>query len=320
MKVYFWGTRGSLPATVLPKHIEKKIRLALELAVDHGLSSKDDIDEFIENELSFDIRASYGCNTSCVEVRGGSEFVVCDAGSGLRDFGNYVMSSGARPPQTFNIMMSHLHWDHINGFPFFVPAFIPGNVVNIYGYHERLEEAFVRQQDPISFPLALEDMGATINFHVLDTAEPITVGGFKVSAIEQNHPGDSYGIAFEKDGQKLVYSTDSEHFADSDAPDYRFIPFFQDADLLIFDAQYNLADHFHAKASWGHSSNMVAVELALRSDVKHLCLFHNEHTVDDHQLEGFLADSRRYLELHDPDSDLRIDLAYDGMEIDLSQD
>ena len=302
MKVYFWGTRGSLPATVLPKHIEKKIRLALEQAVEHGLSSKDDIDEFIAKELSFDIRASYGCNTSCVEIRGGTEYVVCDAGSGLRDFGNYVMSSGARPPQTFNIMMSHLHWDHINGFPFFVPAFIPGNVVNIYGYH------------------ALEDMGATINFHVLDTADTVNIGGFQVSAIDQNHPGDSYGMAFEKDGRKVVYSTDSEHFADSDASDYRFLSFFDGADLLIFDAQYNLADHFHAKATWGHSSNMVAVELALRSNVKRLCLFHNEHTVDDHQLEGFLADSRRYLELHDPSSNLRIDLAYDGMEIDLGAD
>jgi phosphoribosyl 1,2-cyclic phosphodiesterase len=311
--VHFWGTRGSLPATVLSENVAKKIRLALREAIEQGISAEQ-VDDFVERGLSFDVRASYGCNTSCIEIRGGSEPVICDAGSGLRDFGNHAVRQ-ADAPKTFHLFMSHLHWDHINGFPFFTPAFIPGNTVHVYGFHEQLEEAFVRQQEPISFPLRLSDMAADIRFHALAVGKTLDVAGFRVTGIKQNHPGDSYGYCFEKDGKKVVYSTDSEHFADADADDYRFLPFFGDADLLVFDAQYNLADHFLTKANWGHSSNMIAVELAKRSGVKRLCLFHNEHVLDDHQLEKFLADSRRYGELYEGDTPLQIDLAYDGLEI-----
>ena len=149
----------------------------------------------------------------------------------------------------------------------------------------------------------------------MDCTQQYDIAGMTLKIIKQNHPGDSYGYRFERGGKSIIYSTDSEHMPDAYDDDYRFIPFFQDADLLVFDAQYNLTEHFHTKASWGHSSNMMGVELAVRSGVKKLCLFHNEHTVDDHQLEKFLKDTRRYLEIHDAASKLQIDLAYDGLEL-----
>ncbi|MCM2254970.1 MAG: MBL fold metallo-hydrolase [Vicinamibacteria bacterium] len=315
MLVHFWGTRGSLPATVRKEQVAEKISRALRQAIAEGVSA-DGVDDFVAR-LPFDVAGSYGCNTSCVEIQGGTEPVLCDAGSGLRDYGTHAMRSGLKPPQTFHLFLSHLHWDHIHGFPFFVPAFLPGNTIHVYAGHARVEEALTRQQDPISFPLRLDQMGAKIHFHGLEPGQRIEVAGLQVSGIAQNHPGDSYGYRFEKDGRAVVYSTDSEHLAESDDPDYRFLDFFKDADLLIFDAQYNLADHFHTKATWGHSSNMMAVELAMRSGVKRLCLFHNEHTLDDAQLEKFLKDSRRYAELTDANSPLRIDLAHDGLEIEL---
>ncbi len=320
MKLHFWGTRGSLPYSVRPEQVKKKIEMALTEAVEYGLNNTDDVGDFIENNLSFDIRASYGCNTSCVELRWGPEFIICDAGSGLRDLGDYVMTSGLKPPQTFHIFQSHLHWDHIQGFPFFTPAYIPGNTIHIYGYHDQLEAAFVNQQMPPYFPVPLSAMSADIHFHVLDVSQTRNIAGVQVHGIKQVHPFDSYGYCFEKDGRKVVYSTDSEHQEESEKEDYAFIDFARNADVLVFDAQYRLVDHFITRRTWGHSSNIVAVELAVRADVKQLCLFHNEHTVDDHQLEKFLEETRTYLGIYTKGTSyMQIHLAHDGLEIDLSE-
>lgn len=318
MQVYFWGTRGSLPYSLKSEQIEKKINMALNLAIKHGLRDEEKIEDFIRNHLEFAVKSSYGCNTSCVEVRdGGSEFILCDAGTGLRDFGNHVMDSGLKPPQTFHIFISHLHWDHICGFPFFTPAYIPGNRVNIYGFHDHIEDSFERQQEAPNFPLPLKAMGSEINFHQLNINNEYQIAGVNVLGIKQNHPGDSYGYSFVQHGRKVVYSTDAEHQKESEEDDYYFLRFIENADLLIFDAQYNLADHFFSKQSWGHSSNLVGVELAVRSKVKQLCLFHHEHTLDDHELDSFLADTRRYLQIYDEKSQLQVKMAYEGLLIEL---
>lgn len=316
MQVHFWGTRGSLPYSFRTQEIRGKIHAALELAVKHRLSRNDDINNFIDERLPFSVKHAYGCNTPCVELRGGTEFVICDAGTGLRDFGSYIMEN-FKPPQVFHIFMSHLHWDHIQGFPFFTPAYIPGNTVHIYGAHDELESAFKAQQSEPCFPVPMSYLQADIQFHRLSTDKHYEVAGFDISLVKQNHPGDSYGYRFEKDTKKVVYSTDAEHTDNAMKDDYYFLQFADQADLLIFDAQYNLVDHFLTKQGWGHSSNMTAVELAVRSQVKHLCLFHNEHTVGDGQLTDFLNNTRRYLEIHKPDSPMKIDLAYDDLEITL---
>lgn len=215
----------------------------------------------------------------------------------------------------FNLFISHPHWDHIQGFPFFVPAFVPGNVVNVFGCHESLPDVLRAQQETPFFPVPLAAMRAQINVRVLEPGREYDLAGHRVTAIRQNHPGGSYGYCFRRDGKKLVYSTDAEHTKDSEAEGYPFLDFFRDADLLIFDAQYKLLDAIHVKENWGHSSNMLGVELAVWAGVKRLCLFHNEHTCDDTELDRFLEETRKYLHLYAGDSPLAIDLAYDGLEI-----
>lgn len=316
MLIHFWGTRGSLPYSVRTEEIRGKIRSALCQALEHGLSREEEIDSFIDNHLPFSVKSGFGCNTPCVEVRGGTDFVICDAGTGLRDFGDYVMQHFT-PPNVFHIFMSHIHWDHIQGFPFFTPAFVSGNTVHIYGAHSELESAFMKQQETPCFPVPMSYMQANIQFHLLDPKETHKVSGFEVNLVKQNHPGDSYGYSFCKEGKKFVYSTDAEHTEVSDKDDYYFISFAENADLLVFDAQYRLVEHFHTKEHWGHSSNMTAVELAVRSKAKHLCLFHNEHTINDYQLTEYLKQTRRYLEIYEPEASLKIDLAYDDLKVSL---
>jgi ribonuclease BN (tRNA processing enzyme) len=315
MRVYFWGTRGSIPASFSTNKLRPKLREILELSQGKNLDSEDAIDKFID-ELPFALKGTYGTNTSCVEIRGGDEYVLCDCGSGLRDFSSYVWDLHHTKPQVFNIFMSHLHWDHITGFPFFVPAYIRGNKINIYSPHETAEAAFRRQQDVPSFPVPMNYMSSEIKFHTLDVNKAYDIAGFKVKVIQQNHPGVAYGYSFEKDGQKAVYSTDSEHTVESNKEGYPFIEFFKDADVLIFDAQYELFDAIDTKANWGHSSNVIGVELAVRSKVKRLCLFHNEHTADDEVLTRFLQETKNYLHIFKEDYPMEVHLSYDGLEID----
>ena len=326
MRIIFWGTRGSLSASYTNEVFRKKIFRTIKALSSLGLHTDDEVKRFLSNglinkSLPFSVVGSYGSNTSCIEIDGGEEYMLCDAGTGLRDFGNDILKHPVQKEQikanVFNIFISHLHWDHIQGFPFFASAFIPGNRVNIYGFHKELEQAFITQQEYPFFPIPIKSMRADINFTVLEENKDYEIAGFAVKGAKQNHPGDSYGYRFEKDGKTIVYSTDSEHKEDAYYKEYSFINFIKEADLLVFDAQYPLLDAISAKESWGHSNNIIAVELSVKAGVKHLCLYHNEPTFDDEQLDEYLEDTRRYLEIFAKTSPLKIDIAYDGMQIEL---
>jgi len=274
MQIHFWGTRGSLPTSATTKMVEAKIFKALQAARSHRLETDEAIRTFMREKLPFSVRESYGGNTACVEIAGQAQYVLCDAGTGLRDFGNRYMKDRINGQENlsniFHIFISHLHWDHIQGFPFFTPAYLPGHHIHIYGCHKALEQAFTLQQNTPCFPVPLTAMKADISFHVLEPDHPYNIAGLEVTAIRQCHPGDSYGYRFLKDGKKMVYSTDSEHQEGAHDDDYRFIDFFKNADLLIFDAQYSYLDAVDAKQNWGHSSNLLGVEVALRAGARRL--------------------------------------------------
>jgi ribonuclease BN (tRNA processing enzyme) len=139
----------------------------------------------------------------------------------------------------------------------------------------------------------------------------------RVTPLLQRHSGDSYGYRFESQGKVVVYSTDSEHPLAEPEHAEQFVRFFRGADLVIFDAMYSLADAVSVKADWGHSSNVVAVELCQRADARHLCLFHHEPVLDDAEIDTLLAETRRLEEITRGASPLRVSAAYDGMEIAL---
>lgn len=319
VKARFWGTRGSLTAAANTLNLREKIIGAITASSGQTFESASGISEFIDRDLPFALRGTYGTNTACVEVLGGTASVICDAGTGIMDLSKYLKQGGdAKGGQgLFHIFFSHLHWDHIQGLPFFEPAYMKGNKINLYGCHPEMEAALKYQQDHVGAKASFNDMGAEINFVRLEPDSEYAIAGFRVTTIGQNHPGDSYGYRFEREGKSVVYSTDCEHFEDAGDSTYRFIDFFKDAHLLIIDAQYDLGSADLMKKNWGHSSNLVVVELGVKANVKHLCLFHNEPTLDDAALTNFLEDTKRYLAIFDPDSAMTVDLAYDGLEIEL---
>jgi anti-anti-sigma factor len=316
LSVRFWGTRGSLPSPLGEAEIRGKIRQALIAAGERGLPAPGDVDAFIDRELPFSARGTFGGNTSCVEIRGADDYLLCDLGTGVREFGNHVVAEhGAAKPRCFNIFLSHVHWDHIMGFPFFAPAYIPGNRIRIHGCHKVLREALQRQHSAPSFPVSFGALPATIEFIELEPGIEYRIGGFSVIAIRQFHEGESYGYRFSRGGRSIVYSTDCEHKAAVLDHSYPFVEFFQNADLLIFDAMYSLAETVSVKEDWGHSSNIVAVELAQLANVKRLVLFHHEPAFDDHTIERIFHETRRYEEISRENHRVEVLSAYDGLEL-----
>jgi phosphoribosyl 1,2-cyclic phosphodiesterase len=317
-RVHFWGTRGSLPVALTAPALRQKMLHLLRTAQGQALDSDAQRERWLDGQ-PFASRSTYGGHTSCVQIEAHSDdYFVCDMGSGLRPFGLQAMAQRQQGRgQTFHIFMSHLHWDHIMGLPFFVPAFIPGNRVVIYGSHLELEAALRRQQDKPSFPVDFSIFGAAMEFVHLEPGRQHDIAGLGVTTMLQRHTGDSYGYRFESPGKTLVYTTDSEHPLAQAEHTERFVRFFDRADLVIFDAMYSLADAISVKADWGHSSNVVGVELCQLAQVRELCLFHHEPVFDDAQLDALLAETRRFEEITRGATALHVRAAYDGLDITL---
>src|SRR6516225_3239779 len=317
LRVRFWGTRGSLPAPLQESAIRGKIRDALLAARGQTLDTSEAIDDFIDRELPFSVRGTYGGNTSCVEVIAGSdEYVLCDLGTHILEFGNRVLREHGRGRKyCFNIFLSHPHWDHIMGFPFFAPAYIPGNRIRIFGCHSGLEEALRTQHSAPWFPVDFRSLAATIEFVALEPGQVCEVAGLSVAAIEQFHSGDSYAYRFAKAGKSVVYSTDGEHEYDCLDDSYPFVEFCRSTDLLIFDAMYPFGDTVSVKEHWGHSNNVVAVELAQAAQVKQLALFHHDPVLDDQMIDAVLADTMRFETISRHGAKVEVIAAYDGLEL-----
>jgi phosphoribosyl 1,2-cyclic phosphodiesterase len=317
-KVRLWGTRGSIPIALTAGQMRGRIEAVLRAARGRDLGTDAALGAFLDG-LEFHQTGTFGGHSSCVEIEtGGSEYVLCDLGSGARPFAQAMMARhGPGHPQTYHVFMSHLHWDHIMGLPFFTPVYIPGNRVVIHGCHERLQEAFVRQQAEPSFPVDFGLIAPQVEFVTLEAGRSYEIAGLTVTPKKQRHAGDSYGYRFEAGGRSVVYSTDSEHKLEDPQETQGFVDFFRDADVVIFDAMYSLADAVSVKADWGHSSNVVGVELCQMAGAKHLCMYHHEPAFDDAAIARVLADTRRFEEITRTGELLRISAAYDGMEITL---
>jgi phosphoribosyl 1,2-cyclic phosphodiesterase len=318
MRLRFWGTRGSIPVALTAADMRDRLAQALVQASGRTFATYEEAHAFASSELDFSLTHTFGGHTPCMEIDIASdEYFVCDMGSGARPFGVHVLARQGGQPATVNVFMSHVHWDHIMGFPFFGPAYAPGTKIRIHGCHDVLEHAFRLQQSPPCFPVEFDQLGAAIEFVKLEPDRPHTVSGITVTPHLQLHSGDSYGYRFEHAGKVAIYSTDSEHKLEDRAEAEAFAKFFRDADAVVFDAMYALADAISVKADWGHSSNIVGVELCQMARAKHLVLFHHEPANDDATLEGLLKEARRFEELTRTDQGLRVSAAYDGMEIDL---
>jgi phosphoribosyl 1,2-cyclic phosphodiesterase/DNA-binding response OmpR family regulator len=244
----------------------------------------------------------YGGNTSCVELRSSrGTLVVLDCGTGAHGLGQALAKSGPRPLNG-HLLIGHTHWDHIQGFPFFTPLFVPGNEWHVYGPRgvgTSLRESLSGQMQYTYSPITIDDLGATLHYHDL-VEGTLEVGDIHVTTQYLNHPALTLGYRLEVDGVTVVYSTDHEphsriHATGSTEPfvsqDSHHARFLADADLVIHDAQYT-ADEYQSRTGWGHSTMEYAVEMALSARVRRLALFHHDPTRDDDAIDRLVASAR----------------------------
>jgi phosphoribosyl 1,2-cyclic phosphodiesterase len=247
MRITFWGVRGSIP-TPGPDTVQ------------------------------------IGGNTSCIEVRAGKAIVIFDGGTGLRLLGQKLLKE---MPLTAHIFFSHVHWDHIQGFPFFGPAFAPGNQIHLYGGNNvsrTLEETLAGQMDYPSFPVHLTEMGSKMTFADLYEGQSLEIDSgdgdcFRVSTVRGNHPNGVWAYRFEHKGRSAVYATDTEHYS---VVDPKLCRLAKGVDALIYDAMYTPEEYAGTagtggpKVGWGHSTIDEAAKLATAAGVKKLVLFHHD--------------------------------------------
>jgi len=302
MRVKFWGVRGSV-ATPGPTTVK------------------------------------YGGNTACVEVRMDDQLVVLDAGTGIRTFGLDLLRRQERG--RIHLLISHPHWDHIQGLPFFVPAFRDGYELKIYGYesnNQELEKTLAKQMDPVYFPVQMGDLSAEIDFHRVEEGS-FFIQDNRIDTIFLNHPGYNLGYRMNYNGKQVVYATDNQPFGGGrplgmwsteeyfqsvktqnhdfihlnvEDPEQRIVEFARDADVLIHDAQYTPAE-FEEKNDWGHSTYQYAVEVAMQAGVDTLILFHHEPEHPDAMIANIERQAQSMLE--SKGSNITCKAAYEGLEL-----
>jgi len=250
----FWGVRGTLPVPG-----QKSIR--------------------------------YGGNTPCVSLNfQNGDWFIFDCGSGIKELSNHLMASGAQR-LTAKIFISHPHWDHINAFPFFVPLYIPGNDVEVFGASHgdiTMRELISNQMDGVYFPVTMREFGARVYFHDL-REEKIRINGAEISTMLLSHPGYCLGYRVDYHGRSICYITDNELFlpgSQGHNPNYveRLKDFIRGADALITDCTY-FDEDYDAKVGWGHSCISQVVDLAHGGEVETLYLFHHDPDQDDTAIE-----------------------------------
>jgi phosphoribosyl 1,2-cyclic phosphodiesterase len=314
MIVRFWGVRGSVAAPLDAHQLKQKIMSALKGAADRDIADERAAEHYVEG-LPMHVKATYGGNTSCVELHSEDTTIIFDAGTGIRLLGLHLMDGRfGQGGGTAHLFLSHTHWDHIHGFPFFLPAYVPGNRIVIYSPHPDIEKRISMQQDPRYFPVPLKAMQADIEFVSLSEGENVAIGHVDIANIKLNHPGGSFGYRVSKLKASFVYATDTEFTNLSGSETEKYISFFSQVKVLVFDSQYTLMEALE-KEDWGHSSSLTGVEMARDAGVETLVLFHHEPTYDDIALWDILQRTRKYAELQGIDKTCSVIMAYEGLEL-----
>lgn len=316
MKVKLWGVRGSHPTPLNSLTIEKKIIKALTLARPGDLSSEESVREFVGN-LPLSIKGSYGGNTTCIEVRTKSgEIIIIDCGSGIINLSKELMKEEFGSGKgAANIILTHTHWDHIQGIPFFSPFYVKGNRFNIYSSLKDLKERLDYQQVDTHFPIAFDSMDASKRFFSVKYDEFFFINDVRIFTKSMPHPGGAYGVRIEDGESVFVYTSDCEFSIDEIDLIHSFEELFHDADLLLFDTQYTFEEAMVDKISWGHSSASIAIDIASMNRVKKLVLFHHDPNYDDEKLDSVLSNALTYLSVNKKASEnLKLELASEGTE------
>jgi phosphoribosyl 1,2-cyclic phosphodiesterase/anti-anti-sigma regulatory factor len=320
VRVKFWGVRGSIPTPLSTEQLNDRLFQALTGATRVDLSNPAEVRAYLAG-LPPEVRSVVGGNTTCVEVDTGIDTIIIDAGSGMRALGLSLMAREfGRGQGVAHIFLTHAHWDHLQGYPFFAPAYVPGNRLIFYAVNNNPQTYLEHQQQaPVYFPIPPNATPAEKEFIQLREGETVTIGRTVISNLSLYHPGTAYAYRFDDGESVFVFASDGEYKALTDAHLRRYTAFFAGADALVFDAQYSLRDVFLSKADWGHSSAIIGVDIAERARAKRLVTFHHDPTHSDEQIYAIASAAREYARVNEISPDTSVLVGTEGLELFLGQ-
>lgn len=228
----------------------------------------------------------YGGNTTCIEIRADDQILIIDTGTGARRLGNKLMGAAGGKPLHLSLLYSHLHMDHIQGFPFFAPVYVPGNIVDIYSAQpaERTTRGVLTTQmsDP-SFPVGLAALQSTLRFHHVERGASFDIGAVKISTCEILHPGKAMAIRVDFRGKSFVQCSDIEHTSPTPEPD--LVELVRDADFFSFDSTYVEGEEYDRHKGWGHSTWQHGCRISDAANVGRFIAFHHDPSHNDDAMD-----------------------------------
>jgi len=312
MKIRFWGVRGSIPSPLLPSKIRSKISSAVERIGPDDIKSQDARELFLSRLPEY-LFSTVGGNTACVEIVSSEKAkLIFDAGTGIRELGNQIAAS--REAVDCHIFFTHFHWDHIQGLPFFSPAFDKRNSIHYYSPVPELKQILEAQMREPYFPVTMDAMAAKKEWCILK-GEPVHIGGVEIRYRPMNHPGGCYSYLISEGGKKVLYATDTELTEADFEKNEQNAAYFQGVDTVISDTQYTLGEAIE-KYNWGHSSFSLAADFASTWGIKRFVLFHHEPLNSDSKIESLYKNAVWYAE-HLAGQGIEVMLAREGLEIEV---
>lgn len=325
--IKFWGVRGSLPSSMTPSgwsaHLQNLMR---EFNAQKGKSSftdsNKDFSNFIDSQALQNI-GGYGTGTTCVEVKSAKTQLIIDGGTGLRNLSEKIMSgTSGHVKGPYHIYMTHFHWDHVMGLPFFTPHFIAGTNIHFYGVHKDLEILIRGIFKKPYFPVSFEQLASKIHFHVLEPRKPYQIEDMTITPYLLDHPDPCWGVRVDSGKKSYSHCVDTEGTrvsAEELGPD---LPLYQNVDLMYFDAQYTFPE-LAEKANWGHSAAQIGLDLAFREGIKKVLFAHHDPGATIQQIQSIKEQTKEYFdwriehakECNESIAQVEWDFAYEGLEL-----
>lgn len=324
LNIKFWGVRGSLPSAPPPNEWSYHIEGVLRNFFGAGFRESSQIAKYMQSLEVPDV-GGYGAATTCVEVQSPRSQLIIDGGSGIRNLSESIMKgTSGRSKGPFHIFMTHFHWDHVIGLPFFTPHFIPGCEVHYYAVQPELEELIRGVFRKPYFPVPFEALKSKVFFHVMEPRKPFLLDDMTLTPYKLDHPDPCWGLKVECGGKTYAHCVDTEGTRITREELGEDLPLYQNVDLMYFDAQYTLPE-LAEKANWGHSAAQVGLDIALRERIKYVMFAHHDPGARVEQVQELKRQTREYYESREkfakqgdqPLPQVKWDFAHEGMEIKL---
>jgi phosphoribosyl 1,2-cyclic phosphodiesterase len=322
LSIQFWGVRGSLPSAPSPVVWKDHFSVILNEYAEALAKSQMTVSNFLAQKSVPQI-AGYGAATTCVEIISDQGRLIIDGGSGIRTLSEQIMRGNHGTMKgPHHILMTHFHWDHIIGLPFFSPHFVPGAEIHYYAVQPELPDLIRGIFHKPYFPVPFDKLPSKIHFHVLEPRVKFQIADLEITPYKLDHPDPCWGYRITSGGKSYAHCVDTEGTRVSAEDLGADLPLYQNADLMYFDAQYTLPE-LAEKANWGHSAAQVGLDIALREKIKYVLFAHHDPGASLEDVNHLRTQTNEYfqwLEAHqrgEVKHHVEWDFAFEGMVVEV---